>query len=90
MNFHAKWCSHCEALKPTWEKLANAKFRFKVLSPQLKWQMFVQFMRKKRVQENNIADAQNVLSHGDFEYNMQFSMSFRFSLCFHNPEISTG
>ena len=25
-----------------------------------------------------------------FEYNMQFSMSFRFSLCFHNPEISTG
>lgn len=43
---------------------------------------------EKRFQENTIADAQSVLSHCDFEYNMQFSMSFR--LCFHSPEISTG
>ena len=63
MNFHAKWCSHCEALKPTWKKLANAKFRFKVQPPAVGMADVCPIHEE----ENNIADAQNVLSHGDFE-----------------------
>eukprot|EP00931_Biecheleriopsis_adriatica_P064479 TRINITY_DN39250_c0_g2_i1.p1 TRINITY_DN39250_c0_g2~~TRINITY_DN39250_c0_g2_i1.p1 ORF type:complete len:279 (-),score=82.13 TRINITY_DN39250_c0_g2_i1:149-961(-) len=29
INFHTNWCQHCQALKPTWNKLASGKFPFK-------------------------------------------------------------